>query len=201
MIDIEVIHLPRGAGKTTQLMDLMHAFIVDGNRNSTDVLVILPSIGYLSFWTRMWRDRYSIPLPRYCTISDTTRIRGAQVQFIGIEDIDTYEDGIRDERIFNVWPVYRPVGDNGIVAVTSSPIELNDKPYSVTPPAKTKQEILLEGIRKARQLRALKTEWEVSAIMAKIIVDSDDKDLIDGVLSGAIAPVEAIRLLESKGGH
>lgn len=129
MIQFNVITNGRAGGKTWTIMHEMHDLILAGRR--ADVLVVFPNMSYLSWWRGMWEDLFpQIPMPRYISINNRERVRGLQVAKIYVEDIDTYENGIWDQRFYDIWPALRSAHNDEEVVFTSSWLDLNLRSHS-----------------------------------------------------------------------
>jgi len=189
VIEYNVIQGGRQTGKSTALMTAVHQFIMDGN-GASEVLVVVPSHNYINWWTRTWQRRFpAIPVPPIISITNRMRVRGMQVKKIVVEDVNIYPDGISDIRLRDIFPAMR---DGEVVFTSSNDFPLNSKSHNLH--HYDHEDLLRAKIRKARQARELRNRFDMAAIMAKLIVDTDDKDLIDAVLSGKISPAAAVDL-------
>lgn len=191
MIDFNVIQNGRGGGKTYDIMTEIGNLVVAGRR--PEILIVFPAINYLHFWSGEWRRRFGgMPMPEYVAINNTLKIRGREFSKIYVEDINTYEDGIYDQRLeMSVFPYIYGVHGDCEVVFTSSQIPTNQRSHSVV---KTSQDVMAEKMRLIREERMLVDQLEIAAIYAKIIIGTDDRAFIDSVLSGEISAAQAVEV-------
>lgn len=143
MIERTFIQNGRGTGKTYTLMSLVREQISETGHDS--VVVVLPDHSYKRWWFREWRARFGtvVPLP-FSVVSDNLlplRGRFGLVKAY-VEDIDTYEDGIYDERLHNL---ILSLVEGGEILFTSGRNTLNQRTHSRII---TKQELMAERLRR-----------------------------------------------------
>lgn len=187
---INIIQGGRGSGKTYTIMTEINELIVQQRR--PEIIVVFPHHHYVYWWLGEWRRRFgSTPPPDYVTVSNRLKLRGRQLAKVYVEDINEIPDGIHNEIFDELRLNLRsPLGDNEIVC-TSGWILSNLKTHSKVTSA---ADITRDRIRRVKTERELQDRFGFAAMMAKMIVDTDDKDLIDAVLTGAITPGEAVEL-------
>jgi hypothetical protein len=190
MEDVQIIQGERQSGRTTTLMRHIHEFILATGARPSDVIVVVPAHNWIHWWTRMWQDTYpGVPVPMLISIRDGIRARGRQIGMLAIEDVDTLEDGLYDERLEMF--VFALRGANPQIMATSARLPVNWKNYTTITTMDNKMRDKLRAIRQRRQMSE---RLGIAAMLAKMIVDTDDKDLIDAVLSGQVTPAEAVEL-------
>lgn len=142
MIPAFVVQNNRQLGKTERIMHEIHEFMLAGRRR--DVLVVLPAMSHLYFWKASWDSLFpQMPMPDYVTMTSRERVRGRQFAKIYVEDIDTYQEGIYDPALWDLWPALRSPHGGEEVVFTSSTISLNQKSHNVVhTPASLKQRYL-----------------------------------------------------------
>jgi hypothetical protein len=111
------------------LMREIHDFILATGARSSDVLVVVPAHNWIHWWTRMWQSTYpGVPVPTLVSVRDGIRVRGRQAGMLAIEDVDTLEEGLGDDRLETFVLALRGV-DPPILA-TSARIPMNWKNYT-----------------------------------------------------------------------
>lgn len=196
---MQFIQSDRGMGKTYTAMSLIQEFIVSGAGGPTEVCVVVPDHRQIFFWTREWQSRFpGLAVPQILSIQSADRVRGKRFKFLVVEDVDILDDGWNDERLHSFF--HTVLTDD--VLFTASNIPSNQKPYTTIT---TMDKYLRDKIRTIRQRRkrerALQDSLGIAAILARLISDTDDKDLIDAVLSGTISPLAAVDLAYDSDGN
>lgn len=128
---MKVIQNGRGGGKSDAVMGEVHELIAAGR--ASEVLIVFPDQRQAYHWVRMWHDVFPFVLvPEYVTINNMLRVRGRQYSRIFIENVDTYENGIYEEKLDYLWPCLRSPFNDEEITFTSSPLELNQRSHSAT---------------------------------------------------------------------
>ena len=185
-----IIQAGRGAGKTYTMMTEINELITQQRRQ--EILVVFPDHHYVYWWVGEWRRRFgSTPPPEYITVANRLKLRGRRVAKVYVEDVDQIPDGIYNDVFKEIAPAMWSALDDAEIICTSSWIGMNSKTHSKIT---TTANITAERIRRVMTERELQERFGFAAMMAKMIVNTDDRDLIDSVLEGAISPGEAVEL-------
>lgn len=125
-VNTYVLPGPRQGGKTYQFMTEIHELIQQGRRS--EILVVFPEMGYLHFWTREWEQRFPhVPTTDYTVMESMDRIRGKYYGEIFVEDIETYQEGIYEDKI---QYLYAALTEGGSITFSYSPTGLSQRSHS-----------------------------------------------------------------------
>lgn len=126
---IKVILNDRGQGLTSTVQSDIHEQVVKGQRRN---LVVFQSVDRVHSFVRTWHADFPfVPVPDYCTINNTLKIRGSQYQRIYVEDVHEYAEGIYDPRFNDVF-ISLFNNDEVEIVFTASRTEINSRSHSRT---------------------------------------------------------------------
>lgn len=168
MTEYNVIFAGRGVGKTTKIMEEIHNLILAGRHS--EIVVVFPTLDRAYFWVRAWHSRYgAVAPPMHVSASNLLKLRGKIISKVYVEDVDSYEHGIYDEKLQEVRIGLRSVLGDDEVVFTCSPLELNQRSHSRTIQP-SPQEVAAKWLRERRRKKLEEDDMMLAQIAARIYV-------------------------------
>jgi hypothetical protein len=165
-----VIFNGRGGGKTYTIMTMIHELILAGERPW--IMVVFPTMGHVHWWGRMWMERFpSIPMPNYTSAQAMDRVRGRRLRHVFIEDVETIQDGYRNEKFDFLWAAIAGDPDATITYTCSG---LPEQSWRQAPPDWTEEAAKLR--EKARREQAFKDAIMIAHMQAYIRRHSGNRE-------------------------
>lgn len=161
---------PRQAGKTYATMTEIHDLILAGERPG--IMVVFPTMSYVHWWGRAWMERYpSIPMPNYTSAQAMDRVRGRRLRHVFVEDVDTIQDGYRNEKFDYL---YAAVANDPDATITYTCSPLPEESWRQAPMDWTHEAAVLREM--ARREQALKDAIMIAHMQAYIRSHSGNRE-------------------------